>query len=173
MMWIAVPVPPAEVTAESLFDLAKRHRLVPENITEAVDYYRTICGSCALIHVMVEGTDDKVGDLIISDIVDGTSAQVDFIPQPKYFSPILKDGSQNPEKFLDLIDDAMNPVFNKLIKGRNLRRLTAMVPKSRSRTFKALRACGFKKEGVMRDAIKFAGEDSQDLVIMGMLPAKE
>lgn len=172
-MWTAVPVSPEEVTAESLFELAKRHRLIPENINDAVDYYRNVSENCALIHIKDEETGDKVGDLIISDIVDGNSAQVDFIPQPKFFSPILKDGSPNPVKFLDMIDGALSPVFNKLIEGRQLRRLTAMVPKSRSRTFKALRASGFKKEGVMRDAIKFSGEDCQDLVIMGMLPAKE
>ena len=173
MTWIAVPVPREEVTAESLFELAKKHRLIPENVADAVDYYRDISGACALIQIEVEETGENVGSLIVSDIRDGESASVDFIPRPQFFSPVLKDGSRNTDDFLGTAEAVMRPVFEKLMKGRNLYRLTATVPKSRSRTFKALRACGFKKEGVMRDAIKFSSRDVEDLVIMGMLPAKE
>lgn len=173
MSWKAVPVPPSEVTAEMLFELAKKHRLIPENLLDAVDYYNAVSTDCALIEIKDEETGDSVGSLIISEIRDGESASVDFIPVPSFFSPVLKDGSPNPAKFLDMANDVMGEVFRKLLVGRNLRRLTSMVPTSRSRTFKALRACGFKKEGVMRDAIKFSGKPAEDLVIMGMLPTKE
>jgi RimJ/RimL family protein N-acetyltransferase len=173
MSWIAVPVPHEEVTAESLFDLAKKHRLIPENVVDAVDYYRGISACCALIQIEVEGTGENVGSLIVSDIRDGDSAQIDFIPRPQFFSPVLKDGSRNEEDFLGMFDSAVRPVFDKLLAGRDLHRLTAMVPKSRSRTVKALKACGFRKEGVMRDAIKFSSKDVEDLVVMGMLPSKE
>jgi len=173
MSWIAVPVPPEEVTAEALFELAKKHRLIPENVSNAVDHYRDLSGCCALIQVETEDTGENVGSLIVSSIVDGDSARVDFIPRPQFFSPILKDGSRNPEDFLGMAEDVMRPVFERLMEGRGLNRLTATVPKSRSRTFKALRACGFRKEGVMRDAVKFSGRDLEDMVIMGMLPKKE
>lgn len=174
MTWTAVAVKPEDVTAEFLYELSEKHRLIPENLTAAIEYYQAICHSCAVIQV-IDGDDSEiVADVIISDIADGDSAQIDMVPRPKYFAPILPDGSRNPDPYQQKIEDALAPVFTKLITGRNLRRLTAMVPKSRSRTFKALKACGFKKEGVMRQAVKFKGRtEAEDLVIMGMLPEKE
>lgn len=172
MTWVAAPVPPEEVTAEYLFDLGKRHRLLPENTSLAVAHFKSLSGSCAVIKVKDSRTNDEIATTIISDIVDGESAQVDFIPVAKYYAPIDKAGNRNEDPFLEKTSAALTPVFERLMKGRNLRRLTATVPKSRSRAFKALRECGFNKEGVMRRAVKFSGREAEDLVIMGML-AKE
>ena len=173
MTWIVVPVPPEEVTAETLFELSKKHRLVPENMERALSRYANISSSCAVIEVEDSRDGTKIATLIISSIVDGEDAQVDLIPVSKFFSPVGKDGNKNEDPFLEKIEAALGPVFRRLIKGRELRRLTAMLPKTHSRAFKILRECGFKKEGVMRDAVKFNGKEIEDIVIMGMLADKE
>lgn len=171
--WEAIPVPREKVTAEFLYDIGKRHHLLPERIESAIDYYRAIAPSCIVFRVMDHQTKDYVAEVIISEIVDGEAATVDFVPVPKFFAPINPDGSQNADPFHDRLSEALNPVFGRLLEGRSLRRLTAMVPSSRSRTFKALQACGFRREGKMRQAIKFRGHAAEDLVIMGLLAVKE
>ena len=92
---------------------------------------------------------------------------------PRFFAPVSPGGEKNDDPYLDKIRDVLTPVLSRLLSGRRLRRVTSMVPKSRSRTFRALLACGFKKEGQMRRAVKFAGRDAEDVVIMGLLPEKE
>ena len=173
MTWIAVPVPPEEVTAEVLYALGRKHRLVPENTSMAIDHYLAMAGECAMIIVKDEDTGTKIAHLIISDIMDGESATVDFIPVSKFFSPIGKDGNKNTEPFMEKISVALAPVFKKLLAGRGLRRLTSVLPKTHTRAAKALRECGFKKEGVMRNAVKFRDQEAEDLLIMGMLADKE
>lgn len=164
-MWTANPVAPSEVTAQYLYDIGKRHRLIPDNVSDAVGYYRGMADCCAVLKI--ESDDgDMIADLIIMDIVDGVSAEMTLIPRPQYFAP--------GEDFSDLIQGAITPVTEKLFEARSLRRISAFIPKTRSRTAQALRACGFNKEGVMRDAIKFVGKDeAEDMVIMGLLPNKE
>ena len=165
MTWIAVPVSPREVTATSLFDISKQHRLLPDDVSLAIDYFKSVCDNCAVIRVVDEESEEEIGVLIITSIVDGNTADVDFIPHPQFFSP--------DANYREDISAALSPVFAKLMEGRGLRRLTSMVPKSRSRTKHALIACGFKKEGVMRNAVKFAKRDAEDVVILGMIPEKE
>lgn len=173
MTWEAVAVNPAKITPEFLFDIGRKHKLIPERIVSAIDYYRAIAPTCVVIEVVDTETKDSVADIIISDIIDGESASVDFIPVARFFAPVHQDGSKNEDHFHERLNEAIGPIFRKLLSGRDLRRLTAMVPKSRSRTYKALIACGFRKEGQMRDAIKFRGQEAEDLVILGLLPAKE
>ena len=115
--------------------------------------------------ITVNDVEDIVGYLIITDINDGENANVDFIPNTKFFAP--------GEEYHDNIYDAVHPIMVKLMEGRHLRRVTSMVPQTRCRTKKALKACGFKVEGVMRDAIKFKGKEPESITIMGILPTKE
>ena len=173
MTWEAVAVAPEKVTPEFLYDISRRHKLIPERVVSAIDFFRAQAPSCVVIEVIDRATKDTVAEVIISDICDGESASVDFVPTPKYFSPVKSDGTHNDDPFHERIESVMGPVFRKLIAGRDLRRLTAMVPRSRSRTYKALMACGFKREGAMRNAVKFKGTAAEDLIIMGMLPVKE
>jgi len=173
MNWVAVPVDPTEVTAEALYELGDKHRLVPENADLAIEHFRAMSSRCAMLRVDEEETGKEIAVVLFSDIVDGESATVDLVPRSEYFSPVDRRGNPIENPCYEKIKDALQPIFVKLIEGRDLRRLTAMVPKSRSRTFKALRECGFRKEGVMRQAIKLKGRDPEDLVIMGMLKAKE
>lgn len=173
MTWVAVPVSPEEVTAEYLYDLGRRHKIMPENTALAVENCRAVACNCAVIQVVDEESKDTVAHLIVSEIVDGEAATIDFVPVGKFFSPVGKDGNRNTEPFLEKISSALTPIFRSLIEGRNLRRLTAVVPKTHTRAARALRECGFKKEGVMRDAVKFRGKGVEDLVMMGMLADKE
>lgn len=173
MSWVASAVNPASVNGEFVYDLCRRHRLVPEPADAAIEYFQAVSERSVVVAVNDAESGKRVADIIISDIVDGHSAQVDMIPDPKFFAPILPDGSKNEDPYLEKIAAALDPVFTKLIAGRKLRRLTSFVPKSRSRTFKALQACGFKKEGVMRRAVQFQGREAEDLVVMGHLGSKE
>jgi len=173
MTWVAVPVSPDEVTAEFLYELGNKHRVVPENTTLAIENYRAVAGNCAVIQVVDEETKETIAHLIVSDIVDGESAVVDFVPVGKFFSPIGKDGGKNTDPFMEKISTALTPIFKSLLSGRGLRRLSAVIPKTHTRAAKALRECGFRKEGVMRDAVKFRGKGVEDLVMMGMLADKE
>ena len=144
-----------------------------ENVDLALWYVTSIYKNGAFIKVVESDDDTEIATLIISNIIDGEEADVDLIPVSKFFSPIGKDGNKNTDPFMDWIKDAIGDIFVKLIEGRELRRLTAMIPSSRSRTAKILRECGFRKEGVKRDAVKFTGNEPEDVVIMGMLPTKE
>jgi len=172
MTWSAIAVPQEEITAEMLFELSKKHRLVQEDAELAVDRLVAISPGCIVFEIKDE-EERVIATAIISDIRDGESADVDLVPVTKYFSPVGKDGQPNGTQCNELVRDALQPIFLRLLEGRGLRRLTAMIPKSRSRTFKALRECGFRKEGVMRDAIQLKGQGPEDVVIMGMLAPKE
>jgi hypothetical protein len=166
--WTVNRVPAAEVTAEFLLGIARRHRMVFDNPNRMVDYYRAICRDCIVLELLTD-SGEKAADVIISEIVDGEEAVVDLVVVSKHYARIAPDGSESKVPFLDMTRDALVPLFDRLTEARGLRRLTAYVPKSRSRTVHALTACGFDKEGVKRNAIKFAGKEPEGLVIMGRL----
>jgi hypothetical protein len=161
--WKAVPVPKEETSPELLYEISKQHRLIPENVIDAVDFFARVAADARMVSIMSDG--EKVGDLIFTDIVDGESASLTFIPVPKFFAP--------GREYRDMMFDLVNPILVKLMDGRGLRRITSIVPESRCRTKKALIACGFKVEGVMPMAIKLKGKRPESATIMGILPKKE
>ena len=171
MNWTAVPVAPEKVTAEALYELGHKHRLVPENTDLAIEYFRSMSQNCAMVKI-TDG-DQEIATVIFSDIMDGETAMVDLVPNAKYFSPVDEKGSQIENPCYEQTREVLKPILDKLMGARDLRRITSMIPKSRSRTMKALRECGFKKEGVMRKGVQLKGHQPEDLVIMGMLRAKE
>jgi len=173
MTWVPIPVSPEKVTPEMLYDLAHKHRLVSENTPLAIDNCHYMAHGSVVIKMVDEDTKDEIATVVISDIVEGEEATVDFIPVGKHFSPIGKDGNPNNEPFLEKTEAALGGIFRKLIVGRGLRRLNATVPASRSRTYKALRECGFRKEGIKYDGIRLKGGGLENLVMMGMLADKE
>lgn len=170
--WTIRRVDPATATPEYLFDLIKRHRMLPDNVDIAVAYCRTAAASCLVLEIMNENH-EKVADAIISEIVEGDSATLDLMVVSKFYARFNADKTENGVPFNDLTRDALRPAIVRLIEARNLRRITAAIPRSRNRTFSALVACGFSREGVMRRAVKLRGKDPEDLVIMGFLPEKE
>ena len=163
MTWKVVPVAPEKVTTQYLYGLSKRHRLVPDDLDDALEYYGQAADDCVAMRV-VNGGDTTIADILVMGR-GSAEAELIFIPCAKYFAP--------GEGFEEPIDEAMRPVLDKLIDLRGLRRISSYVPKTRSRTFQALRACGFNKEGVQRQKLKFRNKPAEDMVCMGYLPGKE
>lgn len=170
--WTIRTVPRDQVTPDFLFGIFKRHRMVLENVECMVEYCRMTAPSAIILELMTEDH-EKAADIIISEVVDGDSAAVDLIPVAKFYAPILPDKSKNEVPFNELTRDALAPILKHLMVRKGLRRINADVPKSRNRTIKALAACGFKREGCKRVAVRFAGKEPEDLVIMGLLPETE
>ena len=165
MTWIASPVAEDRANAKYLYELSKRHKLVPDNLVNAIEYYNRAAQDCFIVIVSDKESGERVGDVVFTEIVDGEQACVDFVPNPKFFAP----GEDYQQKIFDVV----NPILVKLMEKRNLRRIDALVPQTRCRTKKALKACGFKVEGMRRDAIKFKGKPPEGQTIMGILPNKE
>jgi hypothetical protein len=138
----------------------------------AVAYCRNAAASCLVLEIMNENH-EKVADAIISEIVDGDSATLDLMVVSRFYARFNADKSESDVPFNDLTRDALRPALVRLAEARRLRRVTAAIPQSRNRTYRALLACGFNKEGVMRRAVKLRGKDPEDLVVMGFLPDKE
>ena len=170
--WTIRRVDQATATPEYLFDLIKKHRMLPDNVDVAVAYCRNAAASCLVLEIMNE-SHEKVADAIISEIIDGDSATLDLMVVSKFYARFNADKSENDVPFNDLTRDALRPALVRLVEARSLRRITAAIPRSRNRTFNALIECGFSREGVMRRAVKLRGKDPEDLVIMGFLPDKE
>ncbi len=170
--WTIRRVGPDMATPEYLFDLIKKHRMLPDNVDVAVAYCRTAAASCLVLQIMNEDH-EKVADAIISEIIDGDSATLDLMVVSKFYARFKADKTENDVPFNDLTRDALRPALSRLVEARKLRRITAAIPRSRNRTFNALMACGFEYEGRMRQAVKLRGKDPEDLVIMGFLPDKE
>ncbi|MBM3495941.1 MAG: hypothetical protein FJX72_16700 [Armatimonadetes bacterium] len=170
--WTIRRVNPAEATPEFLFDLLKRHRLLPDNLDVAVACCRNMAPAAIVLEVMNE-EHEKVADAVLSDIMDGEAASLDLMVVSRHYARFNPDKTENETPFNELTRDALRPALLRLIEARHLRRVTAAVPRSRNRTVNALVACGFIKEGVMRRAVKLRGKDPEDLVVMGLLPDKE
>lgn len=170
--WAIRTVPKEQVTPEFLFGIAKRHRMVLDNVERMLAYCHATAPSSIVLELMTEDH-EKAADIILSEIVVGDSASIDFIPVAKFYAPLLPDKSKNEVPFNELTRDAVAPILKHLMARKELRRITAMVPKSRNRTISALRECGFRREGCMRLAVKFAGKDPEDMVILGLLPETE
>lgn len=170
--WTIRRVDQATATPEYLFELIKKHRMLPDNVDVAVAYCRNAAASCIVLEVMNENH-EKVADAIISEIIDGDSATLDLMVVSHFYARLNADKTENEVPFNDLTRDALRPALVRLVEARKLRRITAAIPRSRNRTYNALLACGFNKEGVMRRAVKLRGKDPEDLVVMGFLPEKE
>lgn len=170
--WTIRRVDQMTATPEYLFELVKKHRMLPDHVDVAVAYCRNMASSCIVLEVMNENH-EKVADAVISDIVDGETATLDLMVVSRFYAKFNADKTPNDVPFNDLTRDALRPALSRLVEARKLRRITAAIPRSRNRTYTALLACGFVKEGVMRRAVKLRGKDPEDLVVMGFLPEKE
>jgi len=164
MSWQVEPWGKPQVNAAEIFDLFKKHRLIQQNIDLSVAEIQA-AASEGIVLTVKNDEQQVVATVILSGVIDGERGSVCFVPVPKYFGP--------DEKYQESLREALEPVFSRLIELRGLRRLTAMVPKTRSRTRYALEACGFRKEGEMGDAIQFIRRPPEALVIMGRKAKKE
>lgn len=143
-------------SAEDIYALLKRHRLIPESPYAAAGACRALEGGA---HYRITSDGDHVGDLFVSGVIDGDTANIDLVPVPKYFRA----------GFDADFADATAPIFKALFSRHSIRRVTSIVPASRSRTKRALCSLGFKPEGRMREGVVLYKGEVEDLRILGLL----
>ncbi len=159
MNWELIQVPPEKVDGVFLYTVVRDSRLLPESVEQAISGFRAMAED-AVVYEIIDSDIGAVATVIISGLIKGESASFDFAAKSKNFDKGYKD---------DLIK-AMQPLWVNLFTGANsLRRITAFVPSSRTRTKRALRVVGFKDEGCLREGIVIKGKDPENLNILGML----
>jgi hypothetical protein len=152
-------VPDGLVDGELVYEISRRHRLVPANPAAAVLSFRSIA-ACGIVGSISEDG-EQIATVIVSGILDGESADLDIIPVSKHF--------RRPKARGDELLSVMRPLLRELFETHRVRRLSAAVPASRRRAISALEALGFAHEGVKRYGVVIDGEDPEDLVLMGLL----
>lgn len=148
-------------TAQDIYSISLAHRLEWHNL----DAFVGVCRSAARageLHDIVTGDGENVGIVLVSGIMDGETASLELVPDPKH---LVGD-------FADDIRAVMIPLLGRLFREYSLRRVTAVVPYSRFRTRKALRECGFAQEGKLAEGVHLRGFDPEDLYIFGMTARK-
>jgi hypothetical protein len=144
------------VTPQNVYDLAKDHRLDWEALPDFIDVCKATASMCDWYDIMAD--DVYAGTILITGVVDEVSATIELIPVPAFF---VGD-------YAGKVKDAILPILDDLFIAHDVRRVTSMVPYSRFRTRKALIACGFVREGAMRQGVQFRRRDPEDLLILGM-----
>ena len=145
-----------DTPAEEVYALLKRHRLVPDSRFAAAAACKVLASGD---HHRIFDGESVVADLFVSGVLDDDTAAVDLVPVPRYF----RTGFDVP------FAEATAPVFDALFVERGIRRITAIVPASRSRTKRALKSIGFKPEGNMTDGLNLYKTGVEDLKILGLL----
>ena len=158
MTWELKKVSPERVTPELIYDITRRHHLVPESVEVALHTFHALGQNSMVCQVSSEG--EEVATVIVSGLVPGASAEIDFIPKTKYFR--FDTYKRNLRK-------AMSPLWTMLFGEMEVRRVTSYAARSRSRTRRALKACGFKQEGLLREAAHLKNKEPEDLFVMGLL----
>lgn len=155
--WALKQVPQEIAGPELIYDLYRRHRLVPDSLPLAVGSIKALADSGWVAQVLSGNT--AVATVIVSNMVPGERCDLDFVPIGKFFRGRYERDLRR----------AMEPVWEMVFDEHSVRRVTACVPESRGRTVKALKALGFEVEGVMRHAVKIVDREPEGLVLMGLL----
>lgn len=150
-----------DMKAVDFYEIAKHHRLVPDNPDEAVLRYQSL-EQTATVMRLSDG-DEELAIFIICNILPGNTATIEMIPHPQYFRGGYND---------DLVR-AMQPLWESAFNDLKLRKLTAFVPSSRGRTKKALKVCGFRHEGKIREMVKFKRKNPEDVFVLGLLSGEQ
>ena len=154
MEWTLVEYGPAN--PKDIFDLLSKHKLLPESVELSASLCNSV-GSDGQRYQVVDG-DTLIADIIVSSVMPGEACSVDVVPVAKHF----RSG------YHDKIREAVQPLLAELFDGYNVRRVSAVVPATRSRTKKLLSSLGFVAEGRQRDALKLYGKEPEDLRMLGM-----
>ena len=154
-----------ETKAEDVFELLKRHRLLHESV-EASAYACRALGDPELStrYRIEDDGGDRVCDVFLTSVILHDTAMIDLVPVPKHFRRGFDDA------FAAAMRGVLGPAFAK--DCYDLRRITSLVPASRSRTKRALCALGFKPEGRMREAVNLHRDGIQDLRVLGLLKSE-
>ena len=150
-----------DMTAMKYYEIAKHHRLVPDDPDQAVARYQHL-ENTAIAMRLLEG-DEELAIFIVCDISKGSSATLEMIPHPQHFR-----GGYD-EKLIG----AMEPLWGQVFDVLGTRRLTAFIPESRGRTKKALKVCGFRHEGWIRQMVKFEKKNPEDIFVLGLLNGEQ
>lgn len=149
------------LSAAEVYDLLIAHRLQPADAQHTISVCRAASG-CS--HYLITDGENHVADVLISDDIGGVR-EIDLVPNPKAFASWLA------KEYEQGLSETVVPLLRSLLDG-GTRRISAVIPASRSRTKKALRSMGFMQEGRQRQAILFYRYTApEDLILMGLLPA--
>jgi hypothetical protein len=146
-----------DLTPQVVYEVLKHHRLLPASMELAA----SACNNIAVggSHFMMVDEGEDIASVFISGIVHGEQAQLDIVPVAKHF----RTGFDDP------LRDAMVPLLTILFTEFDLRRITSVIPASRSRTKRALCSLGFKPEGRIRDGVVLHNKPPEDMRILGLL----
>lgn len=156
--WALKQIPADLATPEMLYDVYRRHRLIPESVPLALSGFRNMAATGAVWEVVSDGA--AVATVIVSGVIPGERADIELVPVSKFFRGGYEDD----------LRDAMRPVWGMVFEEHAVRRVTSCVPSSRRRTCKALAALGFRLEGRLRNAAKIVDREPEDLMLFGMIP---
>jgi hypothetical protein len=157
MIWTLGKIAPEKLTPVALYDLSKKHNLVPDSTHQALRCYQNLATNSMALKL--KDGDEEVATIVISSLVERECAELDLIPKGSYFQ----------RRYKKSLVTALGPLWLVLFNHMQLRRITSFVPRSRARTRRALKAVGFRVEGVIREGIKLARKDPEDLYVMGLL----
>jgi len=146
-----------ENNPQIVFDILKKHKLLPDSMPHCAAACNALGSGGERFSLESDG--ELMAEVFVSGVVPHESASMDIIPVTKHF----RFGYH--EAFIE----AMSPIFDDLFNEFDVRRVSAAIPASRSRTKKALCVLGFKIEGRIREAIKLHNENPQDMRMLGLL----
>ena len=146
-----------DLTPQVVYEVFKHHRLLPASVELAA----STCNRIAVggTHFLMTGDGQDIASVFISGVVHGEQAELDIVPVAKHF----RTGFDDP------LRDAMIPLLKILFEEFDLRRITSVIPESRSRTKRALCSLGFKPEGRIRDGVVLHDKPPEDMRILGLL----
>lgn len=160
MTWKIVEVERDKVSPMMVYELARRHKLVPDEPESVVTGFKALAWTSKFYQIQ-DDDEHIVATVIVNNIWRGDQADLDLIPE---------DPSQFFMGYESDLREVMTPLITKIFEEFRLRRLNAKVPDSRNRTKRALRdALGFTHEGKSREGVQFSGQAPEDVHNLGLL----
>jgi hypothetical protein len=150
-----------EINPQIVYDILKNHKLLPESTPMAASACNSIGSSGARFSITED--EELRCEVFVSEIIPGETASLDLVPVASYFR----------HGYHEAFSEVMTPLIEHLFSEMGVRRISAAIPASRSRTKRALCSLGFAVEGRLREAVKLHNEEPQDLRILGLLKSDQ
>ena len=150
-----------ENSPQIVYDILKNHKLLPESLPMAASVCNSVGSSGSRFSITED--DELRCEVFVSGIVPGESASLDLVPVASHFR----------HGYHEALSEVMTPLIEHLFSDLDVRRISAVIPASRSRTKRALCSLGFAVEGRLREAVKLHNEEPQDLRILGLLKSDQ
>jgi len=158
MRWEVAEIENSREMGVELFRLWKHHRLLPENTQLCVDMIRQMAVSGDIWTVAVDG--DIAAQAVLCNIYRGDQATLDILIIPRTLKQV--EGDERVSEVL------AGPLFKRAAEY-GLQRISCLIPVSRSRTKRIVKALGFRSEGRLRSAWKPIGKPREDVLAMAWL----